>query len=97
MKKYSYVARSPTGEKVKGKLQVENEEELLDIMLKHNYRLLKYKEFDTDGLPSVNFAYEHKSINNIRLYAIWEPTKYSIYFYNYFHKENILALPLLTL
>jgi len=48
----------------------------------------KYREFDTDGLPSVNFAYEHKSINNIRLYAIWEPTKYSIYFYNNDGSEN---------
>ena len=37
MTKYYYVARSPTGKKEKGYLQVENENELIDIMLKHNY------------------------------------------------------------
>lgn len=43
MTKYYYVARSPTGKKEKGYLQVENENELIDIMLKHNYRLVKYR------------------------------------------------------
>ena len=42
MNKYYYVARSPTGKKEKGYLQVENENALIDIMLKHNYRLIKY-------------------------------------------------------
>ena len=44
MKKYFYIARSPTGKKVKGNLQVENENELLDIMVQHNYKLIKCKE-----------------------------------------------------
>ena len=44
MKKYYYIARSPTGKKVKGNLQVENENELIDIMVQHNYKLIKCKE-----------------------------------------------------
>ena len=58
MKKYCYVARSPTGKRVKGKLQVEDEKELFDIMVKHNFRLLKYKEYkmkkDFFSVTSVN-------------------------------------------
>ena len=34
MTKYYYVARSPTGKKEKGYLQVENENELIDIISK---------------------------------------------------------------
>ena len=43
MTKYFYVARLPTGKKIKGNLQVEDENELIEIMLKHNYKLIKYK------------------------------------------------------
>lgn len=43
MKKYYYVARSPTGKKEKGYLQVEDENELIEIMLKHNFELINYK------------------------------------------------------
>ena len=43
MIKYNYLARSPTGKKVRGILQVESEEELFEIMVKHNFQLIKYK------------------------------------------------------
>lgn len=43
MIKYKYLARSPTGKKVKGVLQVDNEEELYEIMLKHNFKLINFK------------------------------------------------------
>ena len=43
MIKYNYLARSPTGKKVKGILQVETESELFEIMAKHNFQLIKYK------------------------------------------------------
>lgn len=44
MDKYYYVARLPTGKKVKGYLQAEDEEEFIDILLKHNYKVIKYKK-----------------------------------------------------
>jgi type IV pilus assembly protein PilC len=43
MIKYNYLARSPTGKKIKGILQVETESELFEIMTKHNFQLIKYK------------------------------------------------------
>ena len=39
MNKYYYVARLPTGKKVKGYLQVEDENDLVSILLKHNYKI----------------------------------------------------------
>ena len=44
MNKYYYVARLPTGKKVKGYLQVEDENDLVSILLKHNYKIIKYKK-----------------------------------------------------
>ena len=44
MIKYHYIARSPTGKKVKGNLKVEDEKELFEIMVEHDYKLLKYRE-----------------------------------------------------
>jgi type IV pilus assembly protein PilC len=43
MFKYFYVARSPTGKKLKGVIQAESEKELKIIMQNHNYKLLRYK------------------------------------------------------
>lgn len=43
MIKYYYVARSPTGKKVKGYIQAEDDKDLQIIMRNHNYELLKYK------------------------------------------------------
>lgn len=44
MTKFFYVARLPTGKKVKGYLQVEDENELIEILLKHDYKIIKYKK-----------------------------------------------------
>ncbi|MBE6130736.1 MAG: type II secretion system F family protein [Erysipelotrichaceae bacterium] len=45
MTKFYYVARLPTGRKIKGYLQVEDENELIKILLKHDYKLIKYKKY----------------------------------------------------
>ena len=46
MRKFKYIARSPTGKKVSGILQAESDNELIEIMLNHDYKLLRYKEFN---------------------------------------------------
>ena len=43
MNRYFFVARAPTGNKVKGYMTLEDELELKDIMQNHNYQLLKFK------------------------------------------------------
>lgn len=43
MNKYNFVARSPTGRKYKGSINAENEQQLNDIMIEHNYQLIHFK------------------------------------------------------
>lgn len=44
MDKYLFVARSKNGKKVKGRIEINNIEELNQIMIHHNYQLLSYKK-----------------------------------------------------
>lgn len=44
MIRYKFVARSPTGNIVKGYLKLENEEELKKVMYEQNYRLIRYRK-----------------------------------------------------
>ncbi len=44
MDKYLFIARSPTGKKVKGRIEINSVEELNQVMIYHNYQLLSYKK-----------------------------------------------------
>ncbi len=44
MNKYIFTARDSNGKKVKGRIEIENVEELSKVMLHHNYQLLAYKK-----------------------------------------------------
>ena len=44
MNSYQFVARSPTGHKIKGVLNVDDEEVLKNIMIEHDCYLIRYKK-----------------------------------------------------
>lgn len=43
MNEYKFVSKSTTGRIIRGKIKLENTEELKKIMIEHNYQLIKYK------------------------------------------------------
>lgn len=46
MIEYKFLARSPNGKKVRGNIKLENDDNLENIMINHNYKLIKYKRIN---------------------------------------------------
>lgn len=44
MIEYKFLARSPNGKKIRGNIKLENDDNLENIMINHNYKLIKYKK-----------------------------------------------------